>query len=144
MPARIEVLNGPNLNLLGTREPEIFGTRTLAEVEAECRQVAGRHGFEMSFRQTNAEHEMIGWLHEARGSDGIVIEPSAFCYHSLPVVDALRMCRCPIIELHISNIHRREPWRSKSLISVVSTAQLSGCGTNGYVLALDHLAYLLS
>jgi 3-dehydroquinate dehydratase-2 len=144
MPAHVEILNGPNLNLLGTREPEIFGRLTLAEVEAECQREAGRHGFRVAFRQTNAEHEMIDWLHAARGSDGIVIEPSAFCYHSLPIVDALRMCACPIIEVHVSNIHRREAWRSRSIISPVCTAHVIGCGTHGYVLALEHLAFLLS
>jgi 3-dehydroquinate dehydratase II len=139
----IHVLSGPNLNLLGTREPEIYGIRTLADVEAECHRAAARHRLEILFRQTNAEHVMIEWLQEARGSAGIVIEPSAFCYHSLPIVDALKMCPCPVIEIHISNIHRREPWRAQSLISGVSTALLTGVGTHGYVLALEHLAHLL-
>jgi len=143
MSLLIHVLSGPNLNLLGTREPEIYGTRTLAEVEVECHRTAARHGLEILFRQTNAEHVMIQWLQEARGGAGIVLEPSAFCYHSLPIVDALKMCTCPVIEIHISNIHRREPWRSASLISGVSTALLTGVGTHGYVLALEHLAYLL-
>jgi 3-dehydroquinate dehydratase-2 len=143
MTPRIHVLNGPNLNLLGTREPEVFGTLTLDEVEAACRDTAERHGLEMIFRQTNAEHRMIEWLHDARYGAGVVIAPSAFCYQSLPVVDAVKMCTCPVIELHIENIHRREPWRSKSLLSGVCTAHLTGFGTYGYILAIEHLAHLL-
>ena len=101
MSSRVYVLNGPNLNLLGTREPEIYGRQTLAEVEALCRSVTNRYDLELVFRQTNAEHEMIGWLHEARKSVGIAINPAAFCYHSVPVLDAIKMCECPVVEVHI-------------------------------------------
>ena len=138
------VLNGPNLELLGQREPEIYGRATLADVERECRAEAGKHGLELVFRQTNAEHEMIAFLHEARvGAAGIVINPAAFTYHSVPVLDALRMCDCPIVEVHISNIHRREAeWRSKSIMTSSVTGMITGLGTNGYPLAVRHIAFL--
>ena len=142
MMATIFVLNGPNLDLLGVREPEIYGTATLADVESMCRAEAT--GFDLRFHQTNAEHEMIGWLHEARvGAAGIVINPAAFSYASYPILDALKMCDCPIIEVHISNIHRREEaWRAHSLMTKAATGIISGLGTHGYVLAVRHIARL--
>jgi 3-dehydroquinate dehydratase-2 len=141
MATRIYLLNGPNLNLLGEREPQVYGHHTLADVEAMCREAAARHDFELIARQTNAEHEMIGWLQEARHAGGIVINPAAFCYHSVPILDAMRMCECPIIEVHISNIYRREPeWRSKSLLAAASTGVITGLGIDGYRLAVEHLA----
>src|SRR4051812_28835650 len=100
------VLNGPNLDHLGVREPEIYGHETLADVEAACRAEADAAGFDLRFHQTNAEHEMIGWLHEARiGAAGIVINPAAFSYASYPILDAIKMVDCPVIEVHISNTH---------------------------------------
>jgi 3-dehydroquinate dehydratase-2 len=145
MAARIYLLNGPNLNLLGEREPEVYGYQTLADVEALCRDTAARHGFELIARQTNAEHEMIGWLQEARRAAGIVINPAAFCYHSVPILDALRVCVCPVIEVHISNIYRREPeWRSKSLLASAATGVITGLGVDGYRLAIEHLAARLA
>jgi 3-dehydroquinate dehydratase-2 len=142
MSIQIYLLNGPNLNLLGQREPHIYGHTTLAQVEAQCREVAAAHGFELTARQTNAEHEMIASLHEARRSGGIVINPAAFCYHSVPVLDALLMCECPVVEVHISNIHRREePWRANSLLAAASTGMITGLGVDGYRLAIQHLAY---
>jgi 3-dehydroquinate dehydratase-2 len=141
---RVHVLNGPNLNLLGVREPQIYGTQTLADVEQLCREVADRHSLELTFRQTNAEHQMIDWLQEARLDAGIAINPAAFCYHSVPVLDALKMCECPIVEVHISNIHRREAqWRSKSILTAVSTGMITGLGVHGYPLAIEHLAFLI-
>jgi 3-dehydroquinate dehydratase II len=138
---RIYLLNGPNLNLLGLREPHIYGHTSLAEVEAQCRAVAERHHIELIARQTNAEHEMIGWLQEARRAAGIVINPAAFCYHSVAVLDALLMCECPIVEVHISNIYRREEaWRAHSLFAKATTGMITGLGTHGYILALEHLA----
>src|SRR5271170_2884488 len=119
MAACIYLLNGPNLNLLGEREPEIYGYQTLADIEALCSAAAARHGFELIARQTNAEHEMIGWLQEARGAAGIVINPAGFCYHSVPILDALKMCAGPIVEVHISNIYKREHWRSESILASV-------------------------
>jgi 3-dehydroquinate dehydratase-2 len=144
MATRIYLLNGPNLNLLGEREPEVYGRHTLADVEALCGEAAARHHFELIARQTNAEHEMIGWIQEARRAGGIVINPAAFCYHSVPILDALRMCECPVIEVHISNIYRREPdWRSKSLLAAAATGVITGLGIDGYRLAIEHLAVRL-
>ncbi|MDO7835510.1 type II 3-dehydroquinate dehydratase [Sphingobium sp. HBC34] len=142
----IHVLNGPNLDHLGVREPHIYGHQTLADVEAACRRALDGSGIGLIFRQTNAEHEMIGWLHEARtGAMGIVINPAAFSYAGYPVLDALKMCDCPVIEVHISNIHRRdEAWRSHSIMSRSVTAMLSGMGIDGYALAVRHLLQIAS
>ncbi len=144
MSALIHVLNGPNLNLLGVREPEIYGHDTLADVEAACRAEATAGGCGLVFRQTNAEHQLIDWLHEARvGAAGVVINPAAFSYAGYPVLDALKLCDCPIIEVHISNLHRREAeWRSKSIMTQVVTGMVSGLGVHGYVLAVRHLLLL--
>jgi 3-dehydroquinate dehydratase-2 len=143
--AKIYLLNGPNLNLLGEREPEIYGYDTLADIEARVSKAAAAHGHQIIARQTNAEFEMIAWLQEARTeAAGIILNPAAFCYHSVPVLDALKMCACPIIEVHLSNIHRREEWRAKTIIASASTGIISGLGANGYVLALEHLAMLLA
>jgi 3-dehydroquinate dehydratase-2 len=145
MTSRIYLLNGPNLNLLGQRQPELYGSATLAEVEAQCRDLAQRYHFELIVHQTNAEHEMIGWLQEARRSSGIIINPAGFSYHSVPILDALLMCECPIIEVHISNIHRREEkWRANSILSAAATATITGLGTDGYRLAIEHLHYRIS
>jgi len=140
------VLNGPNLDLLGEREPEIYGSTTLADIEALCRSEADTAGLGLRFHQTNAEHEMIGWLHEARvGAAGIVINPAAFSYAGYPILDALKMCDCPIVEVHISNIHRRdEAWRSNSLMTAAATGMITGLGAHGYVLAIRHIAKLVS
>ena len=139
------VLNGPNLELLGEREPEIYGTTTLADIEALCRAETELAGFELRFHQTNAEHEMIGWLHEARKSAvGIVINPAAFSYAGYPVLDALKICDCPIVEVHISNIHRREEaWRANSLMTAAATGMITGLGGHGYALAIRHIAKLI-
>lgn len=138
------VLNGPNLDHLGLREPDIYGTATLADVEALCRAEAEAAGLMLRFHQTNAEHEMIGWIHEARsGAAGIVINPAAFCYAGYPILDALKMCDCPIVELHVSNVHRREEaWRANSIITRVATGIISGLGVHGYALACRHIAHL--
>ena len=138
------VLNGPNLDHLGVREPHIYGRETLADIEAACRTEAGAAGLTLRFHQTNAEHEMIGWIHEARvGAAGIVINPAAFSYAAYPILDALKMCDCPIVEVHISNVHRREAeWRSRSIMTQAVTGMITGLGAHGYVLAVRHLAYL--
>jgi 3-dehydroquinate dehydratase-2 len=138
LPA-IHVLNGPNLNLLGEREPDVYGRETLADVEALCRAEAGDQP--LVFRQTNAEHEMVEWVQAARrGQIGIVINPAAFTYAGYPVLDALKMVDCPVIEVHISNIHRREaPWRSQSIMTQVVTGIISGLGVAGYALAVREL-----
>jgi 3-dehydroquinate dehydratase II len=139
MTRAVYLLNGPNMNLLGEREPEIYGRFTLADIEATCRTVTDPHGLELIAHQTNAEHEMIQWLHEAREAAGIVINPAAFCYHSVPILDALKMCTGPIIEVHISNIYRREDWRSKSILAAASTGVITGLGIEGYRLAMEYL-----
>lgn len=140
----IHVLNGPNLDLLGVREPDIYGRATLADVEAACRAELEGTGLGLVFRQTNAEHEMVEWLHAARtGAAGIAINPAAFSYAGYPVLDALKMCDCPIVEVHISNLHRREAeWRSKSLMTAAVTGIISGLGVHGYRLAIRHLVAL--
>jgi 3-dehydroquinate dehydratase II len=135
MSKPIYIINGPNLNRLGTREPEIYGRTTLAEVEVICREVAP--GQSIVFRQSNREHEIIEWVHEAidEGS-GIIINPAAFTFTSMAIMDALKMFPGPIIELHISNIHRREPIYHKSYVSPIATAVIAGLGTNGYPAAV--------
>jgi 3-dehydroquinate dehydratase-2 len=140
----VHVLNGPNLNLLGQREPEVYGRDTLADVEARCRGIAEREGFELTFRQTNAEHELVDWIQAARQSAGIVINPAGFSYNSVPVLDALKMCECPVVEVHISNIHKRAEtearWRGESLMSAAATGVIAGLGVAGYELALEFVA----
>lgn len=136
------VLNGPNLNRLGTREPEIYGSTTLAEVETMCREAAGAHP--LVFRQTNSERELIEWVHEAIDlAAAIVINPAAFTFTSLALLDALKMFGGPIVELHISNIHRREEIYHRSLVSTVATAVLAGLGPRGYPIAVRALADML-
>jgi 3-dehydroquinate dehydratase-2 len=133
----IYVLNGPNLNRLGKREPEIYGTTTLAEVEAMCRKAAGAHALE--FRQSNAEHQLVDWIHEAidKPAGGIVINPAGYTFTSVAIMDALKMFPGPVIELHISNVHRREPVYHKSLMSAVATAVIMGLGPDGYRAAVE-------
>ncbi len=137
------ILNGPNLNRLGTREPEIYGSTTLAQVEQSCRAAAGDMAVE--FRQTNAESQLIDWIHEAidRPAAGIIINPAAFTFTSIAVLDALKMFPRPIIELHISNIHRREPIYHRSLVSTIATAVMAGLGPEGYVIAVQAMRMLL-
>jgi 3-dehydroquinate dehydratase-2 len=139
----IYVLNGPNLNRLGTREPEIYGTTTLAQIEQICRQAAGTRPIE--FRQTNAEHQLIDWIHEAidRGA-GIVINPAGFSFHSIPLLDALKMFPGPVFEVHISNIHRRDALHQRSIMSSVVTGVIAGLGPDGYRAAVETLARRLA
>lgn len=139
----IYVLNGPNLNRLGTREPDIYGTTTLAEIEGMCRAVSATHPIE--FRQTNSETQLIEWVHEAiDNAAGIVINPAALSFTSLALLDALKMFSGPIIEVHISNIHRREPLYHRSLVSLAATGVIAGLGAEGYVAALAAVAKLLT
>lgn len=142
MTAPIYVLNGPNLNRLGTREPEIYGSTTLAEVEALCREGAG--GVPVEFRQSNREYEIVDWVHEAidRPAAGIVINPAAFTFTSIAILDALKMFPRPIIELHISNIHRREDIYHHSLVSKIATAVIAGLGPRGYGVAVQAMLQL--
>ncbi|AYO83853.1 type II 3-dehydroquinate dehydratase [Methylobacterium brachiatum] len=139
----ILVLNGPNLNLLGKRQPEIYGRETLADVEALCRETAAGFGLDVDFRQSNAEHALIDAIHDFRvGSAGIVINAGAYTHTSVAILDALNTCEVPVIECHISNVHRREAFRHHSYISLAATAVLAGFGTHGYALAIRHLAQL--
>jgi quinate/shikimate dehydrogenase (NAD+) len=140
----IYVLNGPNLNLLGSRQPEIYGRETLADVEAECRRVGADLGLEIEFRQTNAEFQLIDWIHESRErAAGIVLNPAALSHTSVAVLDALKTCEFPILEVHISNIHQREEFRHHSFVSRVAAGVICGFGTQGYLLALQRLARLI-
>lgn len=138
------VLNGPNLDHLGLREPEIYGRETLADIEAAVRAETDAAGLALRFHHSNAEAELIGWIHEARvGAAGVILNPASLSYAGYGLLDALKMCDCPIIEVHISNIHRREAeWRAKSVITQVATGIISGLGTHGYLLALSHIAKL--
>jgi 3-dehydroquinate dehydratase-2 len=143
MTKPIYILNGPNLNRLGKREPEIYGTTTLAEVEVSCRREAESRPIE--FRQTNSESQMIDWIHEAIDEGaGIIINPAAFTFTSIGVLDALKMFPGPIIELHISNIHRREPIYHNSLVSKAATAVIAGLGPDGYHAAVAAMLGMLS
>ena len=134
------VLNGPNLNLLGQRQPEIYGRETLADVEAACRAVATASDHELFFAQSNREYELIDWIHEARGkAAGIVINPGAFSHTSIAILDALNAYEAPVIEVHISNIHKREAFRHHSHVSMRADGVIAGLGIDGYCVALRHL-----
>jgi 3-dehydroquinate dehydratase-2 len=135
----IHVLNGPNLNLLGEREPEVYGTATLADVEALCREAAEAGGVALTFSQTNSEAELIGQIQAARKSAGIVINPAG-CSYSVPVLDALKACTAPVVEVHISNIHARaESWRAETLTTAAAVGVISGLGVEGYRYAVRFL-----
>lgn len=145
MPKTVYVLNGPNLNLLGKREPDLYGRETLADVEEKCRAITDSRGLELRFLQSNAEYQLIDWIHEAReGACGIVINPAAFTHTSVAILDALKMCDFPVFEVHISNVHQREPFRHKSYVSLRADGVLAGFGTQGYELALLRLVTLVA
>ena len=146
MSKTIYVLNGPNLNLLGTREPEIYGHATLADVERLCRATAKQHGLAVEFRQSNHEGEIIDWIHDARAKHaaGVVINPAGYSHTSVAILDALLALEAPVIEVHISNIHAREPFRRRSYISQAARAVICGFGIEGYALAIAGLAAMTS
>jgi 3-dehydroquinate dehydratase II len=144
MSRLIYILNGPNLNLLGKRQPEIYGRETLADVEAECRRVASEHKLTLRFHQSNREYEIIDWIHEARETaGGIVINPAAFTHTSVAILDALNTFEPPVIEVHISNVHKREAFRHHSYVSLRADGVIAGFGTQGYPLAVQRLARLI-
>ncbi|MCP8937115.1 type II 3-dehydroquinate dehydratase [Alsobacter sp. SYSU M60028] len=144
MSRLVLVLNGPNLNLLGKRQPHIYGHETLADVEADCRLLAGELGLELRFHQSNREYELIDWIHEARETaGGIVINPAAFTHTSVAILDALHMFEGPVIEVHISNVHKREAFRHHSYVSLRADGVIAGLGTMGYQLGLRRVAQLL-
>ena len=144
MMSTVYILNGPNLNLLGTREPEVYGRATLIDVEKLCRETAKHHRFEVEFRQTNHEGEIVDWIHEAaaKGAAGIIINPAAYTHTSIALRDAVAAVDLPVIEVHISNIFARESFRRRSHIAPVAKASLCGFGIHGYALAVDGLAKL--
>lgn len=140
----VYMLNGPNLNLLGKRQPHIYGYETLADVERDCRTLGAELKLEIEFRQSNAEHQIIDWIHEARErAAGIIINPAAYTHTSVAILDALNTVEFPIFEVHISNVHKREAFRHHSFVSGVATGVMAGFGTHGYQLALRHLARLV-
>jgi 3-dehydroquinate dehydratase-2 len=140
----ILILNGPNLNLLGTREPEVYGRDTLKEIEAECRRHAKARGLAVDFRQSNHEGELVGWVQEARGrAAGIIVNAAGYTTTSVALLDALLAVGLPVIEVHLSNIFRREAFRQHSLISLASKGVVCGLGKIGYLVALDAFARLL-
>ncbi len=141
MAKRIHILNGPNLNMLGAREAEIYGTVTLAEVEAACREHAGRLGLEIEFHQTNSEGALVDLVQAARGvADGIVLNAGAYSHTSIAVHDAILAAGVPVVEVHLSNIYARERFRHRSFISAVAVGVICGLGPTGYILALNALA----
>ena len=138
------VLNGPNLNLLGLRQPHIYGHETLGDVERDCRALAAELRLDLRFHQSNREYEIIDWVHEARNvAGGIVINPAAFTHTSVAVLDALNAFEPPVIEVHISNVHKREAFRHHSYVSLRADGVIAGFGTQGYLLALRRVARLI-
>ena len=139
----ILVLNGPNLNMLGTRQPEIYGRETLADIEKACKRHGARIGLSVEFRQSNHEGELIDWIQQARGHvAGIILNAGAYTHTSVAIHDALLAVDAPIIEVHLSNIHQREPFRHHSYVSKVAKGMICGFGSHGYILALDALGRL--
>lgn len=134
------ILNGPNLNLLGTRQPEVYGAATLADIEAMCRARGADLGIGIDFHQSNHEGQLIDWVHAARGRhSGIVLNAGAYTHTSVALMDALSSVEVPVAEVHLSNIHRREPFRHHSYISKVAVGMICGFGAYGYVLAIEAL-----
>ena len=144
MSRLVWVLNGPNLNLLGKREPHLYGRETLADVEASCKALAAELGLNVRFHQSNREYELIDWIHEARGTAAaIVINPGAFTHTSIAILDALNAFEGKVFEVHISNVHKREAFRHHSYVSLRADGIIIGCGVQGYELALRRAAKLL-
>jgi 3-dehydroquinate dehydratase-2 len=145
MANTVYVLNGPNLNLLGTREPQIYGHATLADVEKLCRATAKQHGLDVEFRQSNHEGEIVDWIQEAiaKAAVGLIINPAGYTTTSVAILDALFMMKVPVIEIHITNIHAREPFRHHSYISKAARGVICGLGIQGYALAIGGLAAMI-
>ncbi len=144
MAAKILVLNGPNLNMLGTREPEIYGHQSLADVEAACAERGRALGLEVAFRQSNSEGELVGWIQDARGVfDALIVNAAAYTHTSVAILDALRAVDVPVIDVHISNIFQREDFRQHSYVAMAARAVIAGCGTHGYELAIEAAARML-
>ncbi len=144
MSRLVYILNGPNLNLLGKRQPKIYGYETLADVERDCRKLAEELKLDLRFHQSNREYEIVDWIHEARETaGGIVINPAAFTHYSVAILDALNAFEPPVIEVHISNVHQREEFRHHSFVSMRANGVIAGLGTQGYQLALRRIALLI-
>jgi len=145
MAKTIYILNGPNLNLLGAREPEIYGRATLADVEQLCRATAAKHGLAIEFRQSNHEGQIIDWIQEARANKaaGLIINPAGYTHTSVAILDALLALEAPVIEVHISDIRSREPFRRHSYVSQAARAVISGEGIDGYARAVDELSAMI-
>lgn len=145
MSRLVFILNGPNLNLLGKRQPHIYGHETLADVERDCRALAHELELQLRFHQSNREYELIDWIHEARDmAAGLIINPAAFTHTSVAILDALNAFDAPVIEVHISNVHKREEFRHHSFISARADGVIAGFGTQGYQLALRRVAKLIA
>ena len=142
MTQTVYVLNGPNMNLLGTREPEKYGRATLADVEKLCRTTAGRFGLAVEFRQSNHEGELVDWIQEAQAKKaaGLIINPAGYTTTSIAILDALLTLSMPVIEIHVTNIHARESFRQGSYVSKAAKAVIAGFGVQGYALAITGLA----
>ncbi len=141
----VHIINGPNLNLLGQREPEIYGRETLADVEAQCRAVAKTHGLDLVFMQSNAEGQIIDWIQAARGkAQAIIINPGAFTHTSIAIYDALSAYEGKVFEVHISNVHKREEFRHHSYVSKRADGIIVGCGVQGYSLAMQRAAQVIT
>ena len=144
MPRTVLVLNGPNLNMLGTREPATYGHETLADIAQLCRQTGEALDLSVEFEQTNHEGQLIDWIHQARGRcAAIVINPGAWTHTSVAIRDALVASELPVIEVHLSNVHKREEFRHHSYVSGIAVAVVAGFGSNGYRMAVEHVAHLL-
>jgi 3-dehydroquinate dehydratase-2 len=140
----IYILNGPNLNLLGTREPEVYGYTTLPQIEQMCATQAKSHGLSIVFRQSNREGELVDFLQEARTSAcGVIINPAGYGHTSIAILDSIQILKIPVIEVHLSNIHRREPYRNHSYVSKGATGIVMGLGAQGYLRAVDAIAHIL-
>lgn len=138
------VLNGPNLNMLGTREPELYGRESLKDIETACRERAKALGLDLDFRQSNDEGELVGWIQQASGkAAGLVLNAGAYTHSSIAILDALRASGLPVIEVHLSNIFRRESFRHHSYVSLAAEGVICGLGSHGYLLALEALARIL-
>ena len=143
--ANVLILNGPNLNLLGVREPDVYGADSLQSINSDLAKIAASLDHEITFEQSNAEHEIINWIHSAREeASGIIINPAAYSHTSIAILDALTLFDKPIIEVHISNIHKREVFRHNSYVSQKSTAVIAGFGIDGYKIALEKMIDLCS
>ncbi|MCP1625120.1 type II 3-dehydroquinate dehydratase [Pseudomonas nitroreducens] len=144
MPHTLLVLNGPNLNLLGTREPATYGHETLDDIAALCQRTGSENGLDIEFRQTNREGQLLDWIHQARGRcAGILINPAAWTHTSVAIRDALAAVELPVIEVHLSNVHRREEFRHHSFVSAIAVGVIAGLGSDGYRAGIQHFAKLL-